>query len=81
MSTSLPGSKRSRKTLRGNKHYKELAEKIISAGAEIRWPRGKGHPQVYFRGEHVTSLAMTRSDPRGDKNTIARCRRAGMDIR
>ncbi|WGH20791.1 HicA-like toxin [Gordonia phage Commandaria] len=76
-----PGSKNASRHLNGgNKYYNELARKIDRAGGEIRWPTGKGHPRVFFRGQFITTLAITSSDIRSNRNVLSRCRRAGMKV-
>ncbi|QRI45248.1 HicA-like toxin [Gordonia phage Ennea] len=81
-STPQSGSRSSARKagLTGSKRYRVFVKKLVAAGAEVRKPIGQGHPRIFYRGEFVASLSWTPSDGRAEKNVLAKCRRAGMDI-
>lgn len=77
-----PGSKKGRLLGRGtSKEFRSLVKQIEANGGQVRPPRGKGHPAVYYDGEFVTTICFTPSDSRSRKNELAGLRRAGMDIK
>jgi len=65
----------------GRKETRELIRQIVAAGGTVKCKKGKGRRyKVYLDGKLVGCLAVTPSDHRSHKNSIAMLRRSGLQI-
>ncbi|AYD83199.1 HicA-like toxin [Gordonia phage Buggaboo] len=65
---------------RFRKEVRQFYQRLEAAGGEIRYPRGNGHPKLFYEGQFIATLGMTTKDRHWDRNVISACRRAGMTI-
>lgn len=65
------------------KDWTKLAKRLTAMGCVIRTAVGGGnnHRQVFHNGTMVATLQMTGSSDRSYLNTIARLRRAGLNVK